>query len=110
MARLTKAYYSRFHVPKTVRAKMTLDEVRKFQVDFNSGLESETVTSATWQNENTDQTLSIASATLSAGIASCLGEARIEGTAKLYCSATLDTGRKLKQWFHVRIKDEADVR
>ena len=110
MARLTKAYYSRFHKPKPVRASMTLDEVRKFQVNFNGALESETVSSVTWENENTDTTLSIGSATLSAGIASCLGEARVEGTARLYCLATLDTGRKLKQWFHVRIKDEADVR
>lgn len=89
---------------------MTMDEVCKFQVDFNGALESETVSSVVWENENTDVTMSIASPTLSAGIAACLGEARVTGTARLYCLATLNTGRKLKQWFTVQITDEESVR
>jgi hypothetical protein len=109
MPRLTKAYYSRFHKPKPVRVEMTLDEIRKFQVDFNGALESETVSSIQWETGE-DATVSIASATLSAGIASCLGEADVVGTARLYCLATLSSGRKLKQWFHIRVRDEADVR
>lgn len=110
MARLTKVYYSAHHTPKPHRSVMTLDEIRKFQVDFNGALDSETVSSVTWENENTDTTVSIGSPTLSAGIASCLANARIEGTARLYCLALLSSGRYLKQWFHIRVKDEAGVR
>ena len=110
MARLTKVYFSRFHRQKPHRSEMTLDEIRKFQVDFNGALESETVTSIDWQTDE-DLTVSISAATLSAGIASVLARARIEGqTARLYCLATLDTGRKLKQWFNVKVIGEADVR
>lgn len=110
MARLTKAYFSSFHTPKPIRARMTKDELRKFQVDFNGALDSETVSSATWTNPSSNATLTISGPTLSAGIATCSGEALTKGTARIHCVATLSTGRKLKQWFHVRVSDEADVR
>lgn len=108
MARLTKAYYSRFHKPKPTRCVMTLDEVRLFTVDFNGALESDTATGVEWTHST--GAVEIADATLSAGIATCEGTATFEGTDRIYCIATLSSGRKLKQWFHIKVIDEADVR
>ena len=108
MARLTKAYYSRFHKNPPPRVVMTLDEVRKFQVDFNAGLESETVSSVAWTHRT--EAVEIADATLSAGLASCEGTAEREGKERISCIATLSSGRKLKQWFSIKVIDEADVR
>lgn len=109
MARLTKAYFSRFHKPKPVRVEMTLDEVREFEVDFNGALESETVSQVEWETSE-EAVVSISGAALSAGVGSCVGEALLEGAARIYCLATLSSGRALKQWFTIRVKDEADVR
>lgn len=109
MPRLTRAYYSRFHKPKPTRAEMTLGEIRKFRVDFNGGLESETVNTTTWETNDT-AVLTISAPTIDSGVAVCVVEAALEGTAQVSCIATLNSGRRLKQWFHVRVKDEADVR
>ena len=109
MSRLTKCYYSGFHKNKPTRCVMTLDEVRTFSVDFNGALESETVSSVEWDHHESVE-VEIADAALSAGIATVEGTAEAEGTARISCIATLSSGRKLKQWFHVKVVDEADVR
>ena len=110
MARLTKVYYSRFHRQKPNRLDMEEDEVRTFQVDFNGGLESgESVSTATMETED-DTVLAISGETLSSGLASVTGTASTVGAARLSFLATLSSGRKLKQWFRIRVIDEADVR
>lgn len=109
MPRLTKSYYSKFHKPKPARVVMTLDEIRHFAVDFNGGLESESVNSTDWTTDET-VTLTISAPTISGGVATCVVEAASEGTGRLYCIATISSGRKLKQWFHISVRDEADVR
>lgn len=109
MPRLSRVYYSKFHKPKPARVEMSLDEIRKFRVDFNGGLESESVNTAAWET-NDDAVLTISAPTIDSGVAVCVVEAALEGTAQLSCIATLDSGRKLKQWFQVEVRDEADVR
>lgn len=110
MARLTKVYYGSFHRSKPHRSKITEDEVRTYKVDFNGALESsESVSSVSWTTDD-DAVIAISGAALSSGVASVTVTASEEGTARLYCIATLNTSRKLKQWFQIEVVDEADVR
>lgn len=109
MARLTKAYFSAFHKPQPHRSEMVKDEVRTYQANFNGALSSESVSSVSWDTDDTSL-IAITGATVSAGIASVTVTASNNGTARLSCTATLDTARKLKRWFHIRITDKDDVR
>lgn len=110
MARLAKSYDSLFHKRKTHRSVLDEDEVRTYRADFNGGLESgESVSSVSWTTDD-DSIIAISGAALSSGVASVTVTASTVGLAHLEVLATLNTSRKLHQWFRIEVQDETSIR